>query len=107
MQQKAEAKMKKQEDTTERLVKIVDTYTDQFDTLITRQTKIDEQLSTQNASLIFLQDRIEHIFQHIYGDQHKGIMKEGPPKLAPYTVTPIRNLGPPPTSSIQEGGTQL
>ena len=61
MQKNAVTKMQQQEDNTNWLANIINSYQNQFNTLATRQEKIDKQLSTQNNSLIYLQDRIEDI----------------------------------------------
>lgn len=81
MPQNAASKMKIQEDKTSRLANIINNDQHQFDTLATRQLKIDEQLSAQNDSLIYLQDRIEHILDYIYGDNNSKRPKSHPTKF--------------------------
>ena len=99
--------MQQQEDNTNRLANIINSYQNQFDALATRQEKIDEQLSTQNNSLIYLQDRIEDIFDYIHGKNKGGKTKSRPARPSPPLISPARNTRSSPSSPPTEGGMQL
>ena len=107
MHKNAIQKMNQQEENTNRLANIINSYQNQFDSLATRQEKIEEQLSTQNTSLTYLQDKIEDIFDYIHGKNKGGKSKTRSSRQPPSIISPAQNTRSPPSSPPTEGGMQL